>query len=94
MHGCDNGNLLRPILNQGRVKCEIPFLENGKMRRIDLLIEGEERVFVVDYKSTSILKEGYYQQVESYKTFASKALQKPSVGFLLIYGEEIRLIEV
>lgn len=89
-----NGNLLRPILNQGRVKCEIPFLENGKMRRIDLLIEGEERVFVVDYKSTSILKEGYYQQVELYKTFASKALQKPSFGFLLIYGEEIRLIEV
>lgn len=87
-------SFLASILREGRLECEVPFLDNGKVRRIDLLIEREAEAIVIDYKSTSMPQEGYYKQVEAYKRFVKKALGKPTRGFLLLYGDEPRLLEV
>ncbi len=88
------GELLGAILSKGRVKCEIPFLEKGKMRRIDLLVECEEEMIVVDYKSTLGAQERYKEQVESYKKFVFERTQKPTRGYLLAYKDRAYLLEV
>ncbi|MGP1450784.1 MAG: RecB-like helicase [Wolinella sp.] len=93
---CENvlkSDLLIAILNKGAIKCEVPFLEKGRMRRIDLLCDSPECTYIVDYKSSFITRESYFQQVESYKSFVQKALEKPARGFLL-YSDEVHLQEV
>ncbi|MGP1581057.1 MAG: RecB-like helicase, partial [Wolinella sp.] len=86
--------LLGAILNKGKVKCEIPFLEKGKMHRIDLLIECEDEMIIIDYKSTLNAQERDKEQVESYKKFISTRTQKPTKGYLLAYKDEAYLLEV
>ncbi|MDY5616824.1 MAG: RecB-like helicase [Helicobacter sp.] len=81
------------ILAKGKVKCEIPFLSNGRQKRLDLLVIGENEAFVIDYKSGA-QRESYATQVLEYMQSVGEILQKPVRGFVFYTEGEGRLVEV
>ncbi len=81
------------IMAKGKVKCEIPFLSNGRQKRLDLLIIGEKEAFIVDYKSGK-QRESYATQVLEYMRSVREILQKPTYGFIFYAEGEGRLVEV
>ncbi|WP_416863391.1 hypothetical protein [Helicobacter ganmani] len=78
---------------KGKVKCEIPFLFDGKQKRLDLLIIGDEQAFIVDYKSGSP-KESHRVQVREYMESVSAILHKTAYGYIFYTQGEGRLVEV
>ncbi len=54
----------------------------GREGSIDLLMVFEDRVRIVDYKSSDIDKPDYEKQVRGYMDFASKLFDKPAEGYL------------
>lgn len=87
-----NSNFIE-ILTKGKVKCEIPFLSNGRQKRLDLLVIGENEAFVIDYKS-GMQRESYITQVLEYMQSVEEILQKPTRGFVFYTEGEGRLVEV
>lgn len=81
------------ILSKGKVKCEIPFLSKGKQKRLDLLIEGEDKVFVIDYKS-GLPDSSYYVQVKEYLDFVEHFYQKSAEGYIFYTKDKGRLIKI
>jgi len=63
-------------------KKEIPFIFNGKVGRIDLLIESE-KYEIIDYKSATPLDESkYIRQVEHYIEAVEAITGKKAEGYL------------
>ncbi|RAX57328.1 hypothetical protein CCZ01_06415 [Helicobacter monodelphidis] len=71
------------ILSKGKIKCEVSFLQDNCLRRIDLLILGKNKAFVIDYKSGKLEQDAYYKQIKDYIEVVSSAYKKPTEGFLL-----------
>lgn len=79
---------------EGRKYKEIPFVFGNEEGIMDLMIENEEEVVIIDYKSARPKDESsYISQVEKYKTAAEKLTDKKVRGFIL-YADEKRLREV
>ena len=81
------------IMGKGKVKCEVPFLINGRQKRLDLLIIGDNEAFVIDYKS-GMQREIYKMQVLEYMQSVNLILQKPTYGFIFYTEGEGKLVEV
>ncbi|TLD85155.1 RecB-like helicase [Helicobacter sp. MIT 11-5569] len=83
------------IMAKGRVKYEVPFLENGKQKRIDLLILGEDSAWIVDYKSGNP-DESHTIQVREYMESMRKMLHKNTYGYVFYTkeGQKGKLIEI
>lgn len=81
------------ILSKGRIECEIPFLSNGKQRRLDLLVESQDKIFVIDYKSG---KESdiYIKQVKEYLALVEKFYQKNASGYIFYTQGEGKIVEI
>lgn len=80
-------------MGKGKVKCEVPFLINGRQKRLDLLIIGDNEAFVIDYKS-GMQREIYKMQVLEYMQSVNLILQKPTYGFIFYTEGEGKLVEV
>ncbi|ACM92676.1 helicase [Nautilia profundicola AmH] len=79
---------------EGRKYKEIPFVYNGEEGIIDLLVESEDEIVIIDYKSAKPEDESsYITQVEHYKTVAKELKNKKVKGYLL-YVDEEKLREV
>ena len=83
------------IIAKGKVKCEIPFLSNGREKRLDLFVEGEDSVWIVDYKSGK-QDESHKIQVREYMESVGKMLGKNTYGYVFYTQEEQegKLIEI
>ena len=79
---------------KGRRYREIPFVNDGKLGIIDLLIDNGEECVIVDYKSAMPHDEsGYRKQVLFYMRSIEKLTGKKVRGFLL-YGDRLLCKEV
>ena len=82
------------IVAKGKVKCEIPFLSNGKQKRLDLLILGKNEAWIVDYKSGAP-RDSHAVQVREYVECVSEILHKKTHGYILYNSEqEGKLVEI
>lgn len=71
------------ILSKGKLQCEVSFLKNNRVYRIDLLVVGDEEVVVVDYKSGHPDKEEYTRQIQGYKAIVAAYYRLPVRGYIL-----------
>ena len=71
------------ILSKGELQCEVSFLKNNRIYRVDLLVVGEKEVVVVDYKSGNPDKEEYVRQIQGYKAVVAAYYHMPVRGYLL-----------
>ena len=69
------------IIAKGSVKCEVSFLSNGRQKRLDLLILGQDAAWIVDYK-TGVPDVSHAQQVREYMEFVGGMLKKKTYGYL------------
>jgi len=68
---------------------EVPFVFEGKEGVIDLMIENEDEVVIVDYKSTRPSDEsGYVNQVKTYMNAIKNLKNKPTRGFIFYVDEK------
>ncbi|MCI5968683.1 RecB-like helicase [Helicobacter sp.] len=83
------------IVAKGKVKCEIPFLSNGREKRLDLLVEGENSAWIVDYKSGE-QEDSHAIQVREYMESVQQMLHKKTYGYVFYTQEEQegKLIEI
>lgn len=83
------------IITKGKVKCEVPFLSNGREKRLDLLIEGENSAWIVDYKSGK-QDDSHVEQVRDYMESVQQMLHKKTYGYVFYTQEaqEGKLIEI
>ncbi|WP_456479546.1 RecB-like helicase [Nautilia sp.] len=79
---------------EGKRFKEIPFVYNGEEGIMDLMIENDEEIIIVDYKSKKPEDESvYFEQVKSYKNVVKKLKNKKTRAFLL-YADKNALKEV
>ena len=79
---------------KGKRYKEIPVVYNGKEKRIDLLIENEDEMIVIDYKSAKPKDEsGYVNQVRGYINALKNITDKKVKGYLY-YVDVLELKEV
>ncbi|MDE5602952.1 MAG: hypothetical protein K2I71_03405, partial [Helicobacter sp.] len=81
------------ILQKGRVKCEVPFLSNGKQKRLDLLVENEKEAFIVDYKSGQP-NPAYEIQMREYMQSITMILKKQVYGYIFYTEDGGKLVEI
>lgn len=81
------------ILHKGVVKCEIPFLSNGKQKRLDLLVIGDNEAFIVDYKSGA-MNPKHIEQVQEYKHYVGEMLNYKIYGYIFYTKGNGKLVEV
>lgn len=81
------------ILQKGSVKCELPFLSNGRQKRLDLLVENEKEAFIVDYKSGQP-KSAYEIQMREYMQSIKMILKKQVYGYIFYTEDSGKLVEI
>jgi ATP-dependent exoDNAse (exonuclease V) beta subunit len=73
-------------LDQARIYQELPFVDiDGDTEHrgvIDLLIEKKDVCYIIDYKLKDIDDLAYKNQLEGYKTYIEKTLNKPVETYL------------
>ncbi len=77
----------------GKVEKEKPFVYNGQLFRVDLLVKSGSGISVVDYK-TGPEKQRHYEQIETYMNVVRRVYGRDVRGFLVYVGERISIREV
>ena len=79
---------LKGILEVAKsIKCEVSYLENKCLRRIDCLIEVEGGAVILDYKSSDLNLEAKKAQILQYADFARKHYKGVSAYLCFANGE-------
>jgi ATP-dependent helicase/nuclease subunit A len=80
---------LRPFFNVGKhdkVLCELEVIDSfGETKRIDRLIDGEDGVDIIDFKSSKEAQEDHRRQVEGYIQLVADLYPGQSVRGWLVY---------
>lgn len=88
-----NSSLLENI-QQAKIFKEYEFMDNGKHGFIDLLLEYEDKIVIVDYKTKAIDDVHYDEQLNGYRTYIESLSSKPVYCFLYsIIDETYREVE-
>lgn len=72
---------------------EQPFVFNGDLKIVDLLLECNDFWVVIDYK-TGAKNSEHFTQVKNYKIALSNILAKPILGFVVYIWEKPEFFEV
>jgi exodeoxyribonuclease V beta subunit len=85
----------KKLLPQGdKIYKEYPFLYDEQKGIIDLLIENEDEIIIVDYKThTPEDERGYIKQIKRYKT-AMEALKNRPVKGYIFYLDKMEMKEI
>ena len=87
-------NKIIKMMQNKNIYKEYPFIYEEKEGIIDLLIEDEDEIVIIDYKThTPDDKRGYIKQIQRYKT-AMKNLKNKSVKGFIFYLDEMSLKEI
>lgn len=76
-----NSPLLENI-QQAKIFKEYEFMDNGKHGFIDLLLEYEDKIVIIDYKTKTIDDVHYDEQLNGYRTYIESLSSKPVYCFL------------
>ncbi len=82
-------------LVDGRCFKEQPIVYQGKLKQIDLLVEKDDEVIVIDYKSSQNRQQAHIKQVTHYKEAMQKLVDKKVVAYLCYLRQgEIVLVDI
>lgn len=88
-----NSPLLENI-KEAKIFKEYEFMDNGKHGFIDLLLEYEDKIVIVDYKTKTIDDVHYDEQLNGYRTYIESLSSKPVYCYLYsIIDETYREVE-
>lgn len=76
-----NSPLLENI-QQAKIFKEYEFMDDGKHGFIDLLLEYEDKIVIIDYKTKTIDDVHYDEQLNGYRTYIESLSSKPVYCFL------------
>ena len=76
-----NSPLLENI-KEAKIFKEYEFMDNGKHGFIDLLLEYEDKIVIIDYKTKNIDDVHYDEQLNGYRTYVESLSSKPVYCFL------------
>jgi len=81
------------FLKDGKLYKEQPIVFNGERKQIDLLIEKDDEVIVIDYKSSLHVNDSHLAQIGLYKKAMGKISSKKVSAYLVyLREEEIKII--
>lgn len=81
------------LVDGGKLYQEQPLVFNGERKQIDLLIEKEDEVIVIDYKSSKHINDSHIAQIGLYKKAMSKiSSKKVSCYVVYLRDNKIKLI--
>jgi exodeoxyribonuclease V beta subunit len=83
----------RKLLEGAQIRREQPLFFEGEMKQVDLILEYEDRMLVIDYKSSRKYHAAHQQQVRAYVNAVKKISKKPTEGMLIYLLEEEILLE-
>ncbi len=75
-------------LVDGKCFKEQPISYLGELKQIDLLVEKEDEVIVIDYKSSQTQQQAHIKQVAYYKEAMSKIVDKKILAYVCYVREE------
>lgn len=82
----------------GEIKCEFEINFQQKLYRLDLLVEKENEVLIIDYKSDENLSkqdlENYKKQLEFYQKAAAQLYPNKKIGGAILMINSLELIKV
>jgi exodeoxyribonuclease V beta subunit len=78
----------RQICTGALVKKEIAFCFNGEIKRIDLMLEYEDKIVIVDYKSSKNFSDKHISQVKYYQEAISQISSKQTIGLIVYLLED------
>ncbi len=76
------------IIKNGKLLREQPLYYNSQRKQLDLLIEFDERVIVVDYKSSELLQSSHVKQVAVYRDALQEIYSKKCEAYLCYLKQE------
>lgn len=80
-------HFFKKIIKSGNICKEQSFIYNEKRGQIDLLIEGKNRVFVLDYKTSPYQKDLHVKQVSEYKEAIFNITKKNTTAIICYMHE-------
>jgi len=83
----------RSLLQHARIRREQALFFEGEMKQIDLLLEYDDKMVVVDYKSSKKYHLEHQRQVGGYMKAVEKITRKPTEGILIYLLEDEIAIE-
>ena len=81
-------------LTSGKLYKEFPFVYEGQLKYIDLLVEYDDKMVVIDYKTSKSVYADYIKQLTFYKKSIQTLFGKPTQSYLMMVGEDIAFQEV
>ncbi len=82
-------------LFSGKVSCEIEIAGNSAIKRIDLLVEKENEVLIVDYKSDETLPKAvpshYISQLKTYENLVQKIYPQKKISLAIFWVKFLKL---
>ncbi|MDD5548438.1 MAG: 3'-5' exonuclease, partial [Sulfurovaceae bacterium] len=70
------------------IKKEVTFCFDGEIKRIDLMLEREDKIVIVDYKSSKNDQDKHISQVSYYQKATAKISSKPTLGKVIYLLED------
>ena len=81
------------LVKDAKLLKEQPLVFNGERKQIDLLVEKDDEVIVIDYKSSNHVNDSHIAQIGLYKNAMSKISSKKVSAYLVYLREdEVKLI--
>ena len=81
-------------IKEARIFKEYEFMDDGKHGFIDLLLEYEDKIVIIDYKTKTIDDVHYDEQLNGYRTYIESLTSKPVYCYLYsIIDETYREVE-
>lgn len=82
----------------GTIKCEAEITGDNKIKRIDLIVEKENEVLIIDYKSDEALPKAipqhYILQLQTYKNLVTKIYPKKKITTAIFWTKFLKLESV
>lgn len=73
------------LLSNKQILCEVGYIKEDKMQRIDTLLIGKDECVVLDYKSSTKHQETQIEQVKNYMNFISSLYPHKQISGFIIY---------
>ncbi|MDR0666524.1 MAG: RecB-like helicase [Campylobacteraceae bacterium] len=90
-----NNGEFQNLFKSGKFYKEQPYVFEGERRQIDILIEKDDEVVIIDYKSSSYAKESHVKQVLEYKKAIEFISRKRVKSYLYyLHEKEIEIINL
>ncbi|RDU72413.1 hypothetical protein CQA66_04955 [Helicobacter aurati] len=90
-------------LRNAKIKCEVPFLQNQTVQRLDALLQDKDSLYILEFKTSQklsqILFEEHTAQLELYKRFITQLATQSSLsltikGYIIYLQDDILFREI